>query len=179
MKALLIIDVQRDYFLGGKCELVGTAKAMAHIKTVLCRFRELGYPVIYVQHINERAGATFFLPNTDGVEICGEIAPRDGEPVVIKHAPNSFYQTELFDLLRKRSIDELVVCGMMTHMCIDTTVRAAKDHGIPITLLYDACATKDLAIMGTTIPASTVHDAYMAGLSGMFAQVLLTDNLTF
>lgn len=57
-------------------------------------------------------------------------------------------------------------------MCIDTTVRAAWDYQIPVTLLYDACATKDLSIMRETIPAKTVHNAYMAALDGIFARVL-------
>lgn len=74
-------------------------------------------------------------------------------------------------------VDELVVCGMMTHMCIDTTVRAARDYPFPVTLLYDACATKELDIMGKTIPAETVHNAYMAGLNGTFARVLTTGEL--
>ena len=93
---------------------------------------------------------------------------------MVKHTPNSFFKTNLLELLKSKGIDQLVVCGMMTHMCIDTTVRAAKDYGIPVTLLYDACATKDLTIMGNSIPAKVVHDAYMAGLNGMFAEVKLT-----
>lgn len=100
-----------------------------------------------------------------------------GEPVVVKHAPNSFFRTNLLELLQAGKVSGLVVCGMMTHMCIDTTVRAAKDYGIPVTLLYDACATRDLEIRGHSLPAQMVHDAYMAGLNGMFAEIRLTDQL--
>ncbi len=177
MKAFLIIDVQNDYFPGGKSELVGAAEALENIEIVLKRFRAAKLPVIHIQHINTRAGATFFLPGTPGVEIHSNLTPLGGEDVLVKHAPNSFYETGLGDLLRLKSIDSLVVGGMMTHMCIDTTVRAAKDYGIPVTLLYNACAAKDLSIMGHSIPALTVHNAYMAGLNGMFAQVVLTKEL--
>lgn len=177
MKALLIIDVQHDYFPGGRCELSGPEKALEHISSVLRRFREAGLPVIYVQHVNDRPDAAFLLPDTDGVKIHSGIAPQAGEEVVVKHAPNSFYGTGLAELLRSMLVDELVVCGMMTHMCIDTTVRAARDYPFPVTLLYDACATKELDIMGKTIPAETVHNAYMAGLNGTFARVLITGEL--
>lgn len=177
MKALLIIDVQKDYFPGGKCELAGPLEALANIKKVLNSYREKNLPVIHIQHVNARPGATFFLPETEGVEIHEELTPINDEAVIIKHFPNSFHETGLLDVLKEKSIDELVVCGMMTHMCIDTTVRAAKDLSLPITLLYDACATKELTIMGKSVPAHTVHMSYMAGLNGMFAQVILTEQL--
>lgn len=177
MQALLIIDVQNDYFPGGRSELVGTVNALEKIKIVLTRFRERKLPVLFIQHINTHPSAAFFIPDTLGAEIHSDIVPMPNEPVIVKHAPNSFFQTNLLERLRDKGISELVACGMMTHMCIDTTVRAAKDHGIPVTLLYDACATKDLSIMGTCIPAAEVHDAYMAGLNGMFAEVILTEQL--
>jgi hypothetical protein len=97
--------------------------------------------------------------------------------VVVKHFPNSFFETKLLGLIEKLEVTELVVCGMMTHMCIDTTVRAAKDHRIPVTLLKDACATKDLTFNGQTVPAGQVQAAYLAGLAGMFAQLSTADEI--
>lgn len=177
MQALLIIDVQNDYFPGGRFELAGAVEALERTRAVLDRFREKGLPVIFVQHINTRPDASFFLPDTVGAEIHPDIAPAGDEPIVVKHAPNSFFRTNLLELLQAREVNELVVCGMMTHMCIDTTVRAAKDYGIPVTLLYDACAARDLKIMEHSIPAQTVQDAYMAGLNGMFAEIKLAEQL--
>lgn len=176
-KALLIIDVQNDYFEGGRAELVNPLSALTHVEKALALFREAGLPVIHVQHISTRPDATFFLPNTVGAQIHNSIAPRDGETVVIKHAPSSFYQTGLAEVLKEMAVDELVVCGMMSHMCVDTTVRACKDFGLAVTLLHDACATKNLVWNGETIPAATVHAAYMASLSGTFANVIATDEL--
>ena len=102
------------------------------------------------------------------------VKPLDGEPVIIKHAPDAFLQTDLHDALSRAGIRKLVVCGMMSHMCIDTSVRAARSHGYDITLLHDACATRDLSWNGKTIPAATVHEAFMAALHGAFADVRTT-----
>ena len=174
MKALLIIDVQNDYFEGGKSELYNSKVALQNIEKVLMIFRQRNLPVIHVQHINTREGATFFLPNTDGVLIHKNITPLESEYIVTKHAPNSFFETNLLDIMKENNINDLVICGMMSHMCIDTTTRACKDFGIKVTLLNDACATKDLSFNGEIIPAETVHNTFMASLNGMFANVIKT-----
>ena len=176
-KALLLIDIQNDYFAGGKAELFEPEKALCDAEKVLDMFRKQDLPVIHVQHINTRAGATFFLPNTDGVRIHERLTPRDGESVVVKHVPNSFYDTKLSDIIMGKQVSELVVCGMMTHMCVDTTVRAAKDYGMPVILVHDACATKDLVFGGETLPASMIQKAYLAGLNGMFAKITVASEL--
>lgn len=170
-KALLIIDVQNDYFPNGKCELYQSELALGNIEELLTYFRNNNLPVYYVQHIAE-ATASFFVPDTDGVNIHNSIAPLDSEKVIIKHFPNSFFDTSLQDELEKEAVTELVVCGMMTHMCVDTTVRAARDLGYHITLISDACATKDLEHNGTRIPAEIVHNVYMASLHPKFANVM-------
>ena len=174
MKALLIIDVQNDYFEGGKSELYNSKVALQNIEKVLMIFRQRNLPVIHVQHINNREGATFFLPNTDGVLIHKNITPLESEYIVTKHAPNSFFETNLLDIMKENNINDLVICGMMSHMCIDTTTRACKDFGIKVTLLNDACATKNLSFNGEIIPAETVHNTFMASLNGMFANVIET-----
>ncbi len=173
-QALLIIDVQNDYFAGGKSELCDPMAALANIERLLGHFRAARLPIIHVQHINVREGATFFLPDTKGAEIHKNLNPQAGEHLVIKHAPNSFYETDLLKIIQSNAITELVICGMMSHMCIDTTTRACKDFGIKVTLIDDACATKDLSWAGRTIPAETVHQVFMAALSGMFATVVKT-----
>ncbi|OJU17708.1 MAG: cysteine hydrolase [Clostridiales bacterium 43-6] len=177
-KALLIIDAQNDYFPGGKSELFHAEIALSNIENALALFRANNLPVIHVQHINTRKGATFFLPETEGVKIHKNLVPKDNEHVVIKHYPNSFLQTNLAEILIEHNISHLVICGMMSHMCVDTTTRACMDFAIKPTLLSDACATKDLTYAGNKIPAETVHNAFMASLSGMFAAVIKTADLT-
>ncbi len=174
MKALLIIDIQNDYFSGGKAELVNPEAALTNAVELRDLFRKNNFPIIYVQHINESEGAKFFIPDTDGVNIHAKLTPQAGEHLVIKHFPNSFHKTNLYEIIQQSQITELVVCGMMTHMCIDTTVRAAKDFGLPVTLVSDACATKDLEFDGTKVSAACVQMAFMSALSGMFAKVITT-----
>lgn len=174
-KALLIIDVQNDYFSNGKCELYKSEEAVITIKKILESFRKQNLPVFYIQHI-AATQATFFIPETDGVQIHKNIKPLDTETVIVKHYPNSFYETKLQDELMKNEITDLVVCGMMTHMCVDTTVRAAKDYGYKITLISDGCATKDLEWNGDKLPASIVQSVYMASLNQKFATVTTSES---
>jgi len=169
--ALLLIDIQNDYFPGGAMELAGSVEAGQRAAALLAAFRGKGLPVIHVQHFSTRPGATFFLPDTRGVEIHDSVAPLAGETVVRKHFPNSFRETELLDQLRRRGVGELVVAGMMTHMCVDTTVRAAFDLGFGSQLAHDACATRALAFGGATVAAADVHNAFLASLNGLFARV--------
>jgi nicotinamidase-related amidase len=176
-KALLIIDIQNDYFAGGKMELVGSAEAAKNAAHVLGQFREQGLPVIHVQHVALSSSATFFLPGTFGVEIHQDVAPTTGETVVIKNFPNSFRETNLKSVLDGLNLDELVVLGMMTHMCIDTTVRAANDLGFKVTLVGDACATKNLEFGGAEVSAEDAQVAYLAAIDGSFATVVSTSQL--
>lgn len=133
-------------------------------------------PVFHVRHINTRPGAAFFLPGTPGSEIHGAVKLLAGELVIIKHAPDAFFQTDLHDALSQADIRKFVGCGMISHMRIDTSVRAARNHGYDITLLHDACATRDLPWNGKNIPAATVHEAFMAALHGAFAEVRTTED---
>lgn len=176
-QALLIIDVQNDYFPGGKSELHNSLEALDNIEKVLAQFRQKQLPVIHVQHINAYEGASFFLPNTEGACIHIRLKPLENESLIIKQAPNSFLGTNLEAILKENEITDLIICGMMSQMCIDTTVRACMDHGIKVTLLEDACATKNLVFHGIMIPAEVVHNTFMASLSGMFATVIKAQQL--
>jgi nicotinamidase-related amidase len=176
-KALLILDIQNDYFPQGKMELVGSAEAAKNAAMVQRHFRDAGFPVIHVQHIALSPTATFFLPDTFGAEIHDSVAPFDGEPLVVKHYPNAFRETGLKKLLDDLVVTDLTVVGMMTHMCIDTTVRAASDMGFKVTLVGDACATKDLEFNGTAVSAASVQAAHLAAIDGSFATVVSTVGL--
>jgi len=171
-QALVIIDIQNDYFEDGAMELVGSAAAAARAGQLLRSFRQRGRPVFHVQHLAARPEATFFLPGTTGAQIHPEVTPQGDEPVFQKHYPNSFRETGLLAALRERGIEKLLVAGMMTHMCVDTTVRAAFDLGISCTLAADACATRALEFGGVTVPAEQVQAAYLAALNTVFARVL-------
>ena len=175
MDALVIIDIQNDYFPGGAATLSGPDAAADNAARLLAAFRKLGRPVFHVQHVSIREGASFFLPGTPGVDIHTAVAPREGETVVRKHFPNAFRDTGLEEALRLANVRHLCVAGMMSHMCIDTSVRAAADKGYGVTLAHDACATKALKFGDAEVPAAQVHAAYMAALNGSFGRVLTTD----
>lgn len=171
-KALLIIDIQNDYFEKGKNPLVYSNEASLKAKEVLTYFRKNKLPVFHIQHINTKKDATFFVCDTKGVNIHENVAPLSSEIVIKKNFPNSFLKTKLKEELEKKDIKELVICGMMSHMCIDSTTRAAFDLAYKCTVLSDACATKDLEFLGEKIPAKTVHNSYMAALKTVFSQVI-------
>jgi nicotinamidase-related amidase len=170
-KALLIIDIQNDYFLGGKMELEGSEPASLRAGELLAAFRKRKLPVIHVQHISLRPTATFFLPDTDGVKIHDHVEPAAGETLIQKHFPNAFRDTTLREHLQQAGIRELVIAGMMTHMCVDATTRAAADLGFTCLLAHDACATRALAFGDTKVPADHVHSSFLAALSGTYATV--------
>ena len=170
--ALLIIDIQNDYFPGGAMELEGADAAGVKARAVLEKFRKESLPVFHVRHLSTRPGSTFFLPGTPGAEIHAEVRPREGETVLEKNFPNSFRGTALQDHLDKHQVKNLVVAGMMTHMCVDASVRAAADLGYKVTLLADACATRRQSFAGETIPARQVHGAFLAALNGFYARVI-------
>ena len=132
-------------------------------------------PVFHIQHISTSKEAGFFIRGTSGVDIYNEVCPIEQELVITKHTPDSFFQTRLKKTLEDNNISHLVICGMMTHMCIDTTVRAARNFGYNVTLIEDACTTKDLVWGKNIIPASTVQRTFMASLNKTFADIMTAD----
>ena len=173
-KALIIIDIQNDYFENGKMPLVGPVEASLNAKQILEQFRKEKLPVFHIQHISVRPNSTFLLPVTKGQEIHENVRPIADEKVIIKHFPNSFRETGLLEELKSLNITDLVICGMMTHMCVDATVRAAKDFGFNCIVIGDACATRDLKMNGELVKAAEVHNSFLAALSSYYASVVTT-----
>jgi nicotinamidase-related amidase len=172
---LLLVDLQNDYFPGGKMELIGILQASEKARNLLDHFRRNNVPVFHVQHISIHLGATFFLPRTEGGKIHTTVEPLAGEKVFQKHFPNSFRETQLLETLRKQDVVDLVIAGAMSHMCVDATVRAACDLGFTCTVIEDACATKDLEFRGSLVPAAHVHRAFMAALHAAYAKVMTAE----
>lgn len=174
---LILVDLQNDYFIGGNMELVNIEQAAENAQQLLEKFRGKNLPIIHIQHISARPGATFFLPNTKGVEINAMVSPLGDEPIVKKNYPNSFRETNLLEILKKTKKNTVVICGAMSHMCIDATTRAAFDYGFNCVVVEDACATRALIFKDKTINASDVHASFMAALSVPYAQVLDTKEM--
>ena len=172
--ALIVIDFQNDYFDKGTMTVVGSDIASENARLLLDRFRADSLPIIHIQHIATRPTATFFLPNTKGVEIHDNVKPLEQEKIIVKHYPNSFRETELLDYLKSKNITDLIICGMMTHMCVDATARAAKDFGFNIVLIGDACATRDQEINGQKVTAEEVQKSFLAALNYFYSTVKTT-----
>lgn len=175
--ALLIIDIQNDYFPGGKMELVGSTQASSGAARLLAAFRREHWPVFHVQHISMQPKATFFLQDTPGAEIFEAVRPLPSESVIIKNYPNSFRDTDLHEALRSAEVDSLLICGMMSHMCVDATVRAAFDAGFSVALAHDACATRALDFNGISVPADHVHASFMAALGSVYARLQSVEDI--
>jgi nicotinamidase-related amidase len=175
--ALIIIDIQNDYFPNGKMELSNPVKAAANAGKILEWFRQNSKNnIFHVQHISNGEGAGFFLPNTEGVMINEAVLPLEHESIIIKHTPNSFFKTELESKLRENGVTKLVIVGMMTHMCVDATVRAAIELGFESTLIEDACTTTDLSYQDKVVSAEQVHYAFISALNGIYANVVSTED---
>ncbi|MBW2611851.1 MAG: cysteine hydrolase [Deltaproteobacteria bacterium] len=168
---LILVDIQNDYFHNGKIELAGMETACENAGKLLSLFRTKAWPTFHVQHVSNYEGATFFLPDTDGIELNPCIRPRPEEMVIQKNFPNSFRGTGLLDALKTVEVERVVICGAMSHMCIDATTRAAADFGYACVVIHDACATRNLEFEGKTIEAEAVHASFMAALGSAYAEV--------
>lgn len=141
-------------------------------RDLLSYFRENKLPLFHIQHIEDDVDAEFFAPNSPGVEINENVKPTSDEIIIQKKAPNSFLNTPLKDKLNAMEIEHLVITGNMSHMCVDSTARAALDHGFGCTIIEDSCATYDMDFKGTKISALQVHGAFMQALEEAGCEVI-------
>jgi len=170
--ALVMIDCQNTY-REGLMQLVGVEAALLEARRVLDRARELGRPVIHIQH-DAGPGTPYDVSAHIG-RIADIVAPLPGETVITKHYPNSFVQTTLDDELKKLGVKQLVLTGFMTHMCINSTARGAFNLGYSSTVIAAATATRDLPVPGgSTVGAEALQAASLAALGDLFAVVVRT-----
>jgi len=169
--ALVVIDVQNEYFVGGAIPLPHAEEAAKRVSQAIEAARSAGVPVVHLRH-EEPESQEWFVPGTHGAQTHASVAPAAGEPVVVKHHPNSFLETELAAHLEGLGANRVAFCGMMTSMCVDATVRAASDRGLETLLLDDACAAPDLEHRGRTVPADAVHSAFCGALGDGIATVV-------
>ncbi|MHA3738437.1 cysteine hydrolase family protein [Pseudomonas sp. Eth.TT006] len=174
-QALILVDIQNDYFPDGKWPLAGAQAAADNAARLLAVFREAGDPVVHVRHEFTSADALFFTPDSVGARLHSKVLNRPDEPVVLKHFVNAFRETRLQTILEEQGISDLVIVGSMSHVCIDGLARAAADLGYGVTVIHDACASRDLEFNGVTVAAAQVHAAFMAALAFAYASVVSTE----
>ncbi|VDS08376.1 Streptothricin hydrolase [Paracoccus haematequi] len=170
-RATIAVDIQNDYFPGGKFPLEGMEDAAAKARAVLDAARKRGDLIVHVRHEFADDSAPFFHPGSEGAGINPTAAPQGDEIVVTKNNVNAFKDTGLQRILDDNGVTDVVIVGAMSHMCIDAATRAASDLGYKTTVIADACATRDLEFQGTTVPAAQVHAAMMSGLAFGYATV--------
>jgi nicotinamidase-related amidase len=173
--ALVVIDIQNEYFPGGALALPRAERAAERAAEAIEAARAAGLPVVHIRH-EEPDSDEWFTPGSHGAQTNEAVAPADGELVVVKHYPNSFLQTDLAQRLDALGARRVAFCGMMTSMCVDATVRAAADLGLAAVLVDDACAAPDLEHRGTRVPSDEVHAAFCAALGDEIATVLGTSD---
>jgi nicotinamidase-related amidase len=174
-RALVLIDIQNDYFPGGKWPLDGIDSASDNAAKVLAAARAAGDVVIHVRHEFPTTEAPFFTPGSDGAKIHAKVQNQGQESVVLKHHVNSFRETDLKALLDRHGVTDVVICGAMSHMCVDAGVRAASDLGFSCVVIHDACATRDQEFGGQRVPAAEVHAAFMSALQFGYAKLVSTE----
>lgn len=176
-RAVVVVDLQNEYLPTGKLPLVGLDMALNNAAKVIGAARSRGDLLIHVRHEFPGTDLPFFTPGSDGVEIIPTVAPGGTETVIVKNHPNSFRETALQETLQAAGVEEVVVVGAMSHMCIAATSRAATDLGYRTVVVHDACATMDVEFDGQVVPAAQVHAANMAAIAFAHGEVLTTESL--
>jgi nicotinamidase-related amidase len=165
--SLVLIDLQNEY-LAGPIALPGAEAAVANSARLLASARHAGSPIFHVAHRGKVGG--LFDRNAERGAIAASVAPLSSEPVIEKELPNAFAGTDLRDRLSATGRKNIVLAGLMTHMCISSTARAALDLGFRVTIDASACATRDLPDgRGGTIEAQIIHHVALVELSDRFA----------
>lgn len=163
-EALILIDIQKIYFTPGPLLLHKPKEAAGKAALILQRFREEGKTIVHIKH-------NFNVLSC----IHDSVKPLSDEKVILKEKPSSFLGTDLHEYLSEHDITDVVIVGMMSHMCVDTTVRMCQNYGYNVTVIEDACTTQALKFNGRKIDATTVHEVFMASLDGMFAKVISSE----
>lgn len=164
-RALIVIDIQNDYFPEGHYPLWNTDATLSNIEQVVAKAQSSGWTVILIKHIaNSKAGtAPFFNPNTAGTELHTRITAVAPEaPVVIKQFADSFHETNLEEVLHSHAIDELFICGMMTQNCVTHTAISKAAEKYLVRIISDCCTTVD----------QMIHNIALAGIANRVPLIL-------
>ncbi|MEM9967046.1 MAG: cysteine hydrolase family protein [Pseudomonadota bacterium] len=171
-QALILVDIQNDYFDGGLWPVENMAHVAKNAAKVLAAARARGDLIIHVYHEAVGTHAPFFQPGTKGAEIHPSVAPRQEELLVRKTRPNSFHNTALEAHLDAAGVTQITLVGATTQLCIDATARAARDLGYQVTLVANALGAKSQSFGGTTLSAAQVQAAFLTPLRMSYVSVV-------
>ncbi len=173
--ALLIIDCQNDFFPGGKCELEGQFEAAGNIQMLLTNARVQDQTIVHIRHHFKEKDAPFTVEGTTGAEIHDMVKPLPHEPVLTKFTSDIFLNNNLKQILDDENVEELVICGSMSKDCIAAAAHATTELGYPITIIYDACATREPGACDTSSQQQFVQAAIMASMSFTCSNIVSTN----
>jgi nicotinamidase-related amidase len=169
---LIIVDAQREY-VDGALPLAGVDAAITETAKLLARTRKTGTPVIHIVHKGKGA---LFNPEGRFFEIVASLHPNAGEIIIEKMRVSAFADTKLEEAIQRTGKKNLIIVGFMTHNCVSSTARAARDQGYVPTIVAAATATRDLPDgMGGVVSAATLQNASLAELADRTAWVVQSE----
>lgn len=172
-RALLVIDVQNEYF-SGKLPVTYPPESLENILKVMSAARVNGIPVIVIQHTSTAENAETFVKGTTGWELLPEVSNQPCTHLMEKTLPGSFTGTDLESWLIENDIDTVTISGYMTHMCCDTTARQAFHRGFKVEFLSDATGTLNVSNYAGSVTAQELHSAVLVTQAMRFSNVLST-----
>jgi nicotinamidase-related amidase len=170
-RALLVIDVQNDYF-SGPMQITYPAGSFGNILQAMDAASKTGVPIVIIQTAIPRPDAKVFRKATPGWELHPEVARRPHDVLIHKELPGSFTGTNLDEWLQKHGIGTVVICGYMTQMCCDTTSRQAVHLGYKVEFLSDATGTLAFNNSAGAVTAEELHRAILVVQQSRFSQVV-------
>lgn len=187
-RALLVIDVQESFRARKSWDLINHPNIAERCNRLVAAARKTGDLVIWVLHTEPGSGGVFD-PASGNVRLLEPLQPGDGEPVLTKTSHNAFTTTNLQQILTSHGIGEIVISGIRTEQCCETTARLGSDLGYQVTFVVDATATQQLAAPGLsldrdfdqvindprTLPAEAVVERTVYALADRFATITTLD----
>ncbi len=174
--ALILVDIQQgldDPWYGVR----NNPDAEQHASRLLQHWRGQQWPIVHIQHLSTNPESPLF-PGKPGVPHKPEVAPAANEPVMTKNVNSGFIGTDLEHWLRENGIEQVVIAGLTSNHCVETTTRMAGNLGFEAVLAHDACAAHDLTGPdGTHYSADMVHAVSLANIASEFAEVLSSDDV--
>ncbi|MRS21007.1 isochorismatase family protein [Enterobacteriaceae bacterium RIT692] len=175
--AVIVIDIQNEYFPGGKMPIPDGMQALNNSKRLVAFAHKNNMPVFFVQHLGEADGP-LFAKGSRFAEFHKDLQPAKGDRVISKATPSSFVGTDLQKQLDSLGIKQLIVTGLMTHMCVSSTARDAVPLGYSVIIPEDATATRDLATWDNkVVDHKVLQQAALAGVADVFAEIKTTDQV--
>ena len=168
-KALIVIDAQKEYYAGGGYPLWNMDATIANIKKAMAAAREKNVPIVLVQHVFPKdSGMPIFLDGTPNDQIAEEIlAEAPGARVVQKADADSFYNTNLENILTELGVEEIIITGMMTHNCVIFTSLSKSAEKYQVKIIPECTTTIDpmvhnfaLAGLAIRVPFVSIDEAF-------------------